>query len=56
LLLLFLDLAFAGLDTPLPLPSQDISSRHQEDRHHPQGALPLLETTPPPRTHLGPCP
>jgi hypothetical protein len=35
LLLSFLGLAFSRLDTPLPLPSQVISSRTQEDRNCP---------------------
>jgi hypothetical protein len=39
---LFLDFAFAGLDTPLPLPSQVRSSRPQEDRDWPRGASPSM--------------
>jgi hypothetical protein len=40
LLLLFLGLAFAGLDIPLFLPCQVISSRPQEDRDCPRRFLP----------------
>jgi hypothetical protein len=39
-LLLYYDPAFAGLDTPLPLLFQVRSSRPQDDRHCPRGALP----------------
>jgi hypothetical protein len=40
LLLLFLRFVFAGLNTRLPLPSQVISYRPQEDRDCPRGVLP----------------
>jgi hypothetical protein len=41
-ILLFLGLAFAGLDTALPVPSQVRSSRPQEDQDWPQGASPVI--------------
>jgi hypothetical protein len=59
LLLLFLDHAFTGLDTPLPLLSEVRSSRPQENWNCPQGSSSptgLLPVTAPPGNTTMYCP